>query len=273
MTGEEWWLPIAVCVGVAWLALLVRFWNQGRLLGSRTSGWCALVFAVWTAGVAGLASSLLMPHASRVPPVLVGAVAAWALVSLVGREEERQLQSVPLLKLFTLYGSVLLERLSEQVRYDESQWCRNLAQGFCNGLELQRFNNGVHYVLELRVDVPGRPAARRTQLQQDITELHREAQAAVDKWLKQERALEKHVGDLDEHAVAAAEGRYRDARAQAEQRCCFLLAIAYKSGRRSTDRQILEVKQGIAHDGLDHTGISDVMPGRVPGPRSTHHQP
>ncbi|MFD4629105.1 hypothetical protein ACFVYR_04285 [Streptomyces sp. NPDC058284] len=239
------------------MALLVRFWREGRLLATRTSQWCAVLFVAWTACVAGLASFYLMPHASSVPPALVGAVAGWALVSQVGREEERQLQHVPLLKLFTLYDSVLLERLARQLKHDEALWCRSLARGFCESWELRMFMDDVRDVLLLRADVTGLATTLlRSDLKDEIERRHGEAVVALNAWTSETRATEKLSGDPDTHILADAELRVRNARGQAEQRCCFLLGIAYTEGNRSTDREIFSIKENLRHDGVEH-GMPD----------------
>lgn len=252
MSNGQWLLPVVVSAGVTWVALLVRFWREGRLLATGSSRWCSLLFVVWTACIAGLASSWLMPYASNVPPAVVGAVAGWALVSSVGREQEKQLQSVPLLKLLTLYDSVLLERLAEQLKHDEVTWCRRLAQGFCESWELRSFIDDVRIILILRVDVPGRTTQRRTVLEDEINTRHGEAVTAVTKWTAQARAMEKVSGHPDSHVVAEAARKCRNARGQAEQYCCSLLGVAYKEGKRSTDREILDIKRKLQHDGVDH---------------------
>ncbi|GGR87323.1 hypothetical protein GCM10010252_27580 [Streptomyces aureoverticillatus] len=274
VSGTQWLLPVGVCAGVTWVALLVRFWREGRLLATRTSRWCAVAFVAWTACVAGLASFWLMPHASRVPPTLVGAIAGWALVSQVGREQERQLQNVPLLKLFTLYDSVLLERLARQLKHDEVTWCRQLARGFCESWELRSFIDDVRNILLLRVDVSGLTAHRRTNLKEEINIRYDEAVASLNKWTTQARAREKASEDPNPHVLADAEMKYRNARGQAEQKCCFLLGIAYKEGNRSTDREIFNIKTALQHDGVEHGTQNGPAPSRwVSLPRQARSRP
>ncbi|MFD9905097.1 hypothetical protein [Streptomyces sp. NPDC059063] len=251
MTGKEWWLPVVVCAAVTWVALLVRFWGEGRLLGTWMSRWCAMVFVAWTALLAGMASFWLTPYASHVPPAIVGAVVGWALVSSVGKEQERQMQTAPLVKLLTLYDSVLLERLAEQLKDDEATWCEGLAQGFCESFELQCFIDDIQKRLLLRVDVAGRPVQRQKRLRQHINERHSEAQNAVNEWATQEK-LRGYGGTL---TAAEAERKCLKARGEAEQRCCHLLGIAYKAGKRSTDREITELKTRLAH-GRAHQGMT-----------------
>ncbi|XLQ67075.1 hypothetical protein ABDJ25_03055 [Streptomyces actinocidus] len=252
MTGKEWWLPVVVCAGVTWVALLVRFWGEGRLLATWTSRRCAVVFVAWTAWLAGMASFWLTPYASHIPPALVGAVVGWALVSSVGKEQEKQMQTAPLVKLLTLYDSVLLERLAEQLKYDEAIWCEGLAQGFCESFELQRFVDGVRYQLLLRVDVPGRPVQRRERLRKEINARHKEAQDAVQEWAAQEQAIEKQSRYTHSDTLTETQRKCLYARGEAEQRCCILLSIAYRNGKRSTDRGITERKSRLAHDRTQH---------------------
>jgi hypothetical protein len=258
----QWLLPVGVCAGVTWVALLIRFWSEGRLMATGSSRWCTVLFVAWTACVAGLASLWLMPHASRIPPALVGAIAGWALVSQVGREEERQLQNVPLLKLLTLYASVLLERLARQLKHDEVMWCEKLAQGFCESWELRRFIETVRNVLLPRTDVSGFTAQRTAGQRKRINGRYEEAVTALNEWTAQERDKEKARNDPDPYALKEAELQCRNARGRAERHCCFLLGIAYKEGSRSTDREILRLKVSLGHDDVEHGIARGVAQGR-----------
>ncbi len=272
MWGVEWWLPITACAAVTWISLLIRFFRKGRLLGSRASRWCSLQFVVWTSCLAGLASFWLVPHASRVPPFIVGAVAGAALVTQVGRDEEKRLQDVPLLKLLTLYASVLLERLADQLKLDEETWCTQLAEGFCESFELQHFADNVRRTLLRRVHVPGRTAQQRKQLEREIDEAHKDAQAAVNEWTLQEREKDKLAWHADSRALAEADRKCRNAQGQAEHRCCFLLAIAYQTGKSSTDRQFLQLKQQQAHEGIAHARTAADVQVRRSMPWRRHQQ-
>ncbi|MEU6768111.1 hypothetical protein ABZ916_37115 [Streptomyces sp. NPDC046853] len=157
-----------------------------------------------------------------------------------------------MLKLLTLYASVLLERLARQLKHDEVTWCEGLAQGFCESWELRSFIETVRNVLLPRTDVSGFTAQRSASLKKRINGRYEEAVTALNEWTVQERDKEKARNDPDPYALKEADLKCRNARGRAERHCCFLLGIAYKEGNRSTDREILRLKISLGHDNVEH---------------------
>ncbi|MFH9426342.1 hypothetical protein [Streptomyces sp. NPDC017529] len=230
------------------MALLIRFRGEGRILATAASRGRFVIFVVWTASVAGLASTLLVPYASNVPPAIVGAAAGIAVVFRTGQAKQ---PSDIVLKVLTLYNSVLLERLAEQVKSDEADWSLRLAEGFCESFELEGFIDDVKSYLLQRTEIPGRTKQRTSAMKRSITATHQQAQTAVRAWATQERNAQKLNSPASGDAISA-ERKVRNARARAEQHCCFLLGIAYKFGNRAADRKIEALKGKQSHHGVRH---------------------
>ncbi|MFE3181732.1 hypothetical protein ACFXKR_12740 [Streptomyces violascens] len=222
----------------------------------------ALLVVVWTSCVAGLASAFLLPHASRLPPMALGAAAGLGVASRTAANKGQQPGGGAVLKTLTAYDSLILDHLVDQLSNQEVEWCARLAGGFCWAHELGDFAEDVQDFLVARVDASSLPAQRLSLRRRNIIATHKNIQIAVQKWAAQERELTKARGTSPAE-VERAERKCRNARATAEQRCRLLLGIAYKTGNRAKDRKIETLKTRLAHDGAPH-GMTGVPTARTP---------
>ncbi|MFI6476151.1 hypothetical protein ACIBL5_38720 [Streptomyces sp. NPDC050516] len=251
MTGNEWWIPVATCAVVTWGSLLVRFHGKARLMATWKSRRWALLVVVWTSCVAGLVSAFLLPHASRLPPLALGAAAGLGVASRTSTNKGQQPGGGAVIKTLTAYDSVILDHLVDQLSNQQAEWCDRLAGGFCWAHELEDFAEDVQRFLIARVDAASPSAQRLSLRRRTITATHKNIQTAVQRWATQERELIKARGTSPSE-VERLERKCRKARAEAEQHCLTLLGIAYKTGNRTNDRKIEALKAKLAHDGAPH---------------------
>ncbi|MEV0260572.1 hypothetical protein AB0I49_04420 [Streptomyces sp. NPDC050617] len=254
----EWVLPAAVCAGVAWVGLVYRFREDGRLLGTVRSAALAVAVVLWTSGVAALASGFLLPHASSVPPIAVGAVAGSGVVPR-GRGE--QTSGRALLAVLTLGDSLLLASLARRLQADRADWCDRLVLGFHDCWDLDVFSDEVKRHLLMRVDVRGRTQRSRSSIRREITDRYKDVQTAAQKWAKAETDIGKTCLQQCRPRTREEERRAKRAFGEAEQYCRHLLELAHTHGKRSSDRKIAELRA--RHLPMRHPMA---LPG-VPGPR------
>ncbi|MEU7043778.1 hypothetical protein [Streptomyces varsoviensis] len=254
----EWLLPAGVCAGVAWVGLVYRFREDGRLLGTARSAALAGCVVLWTSGVAALASGLLLPNASSVPPIAVGAVAGSGVVPR-GRGE--QTSGRALMAVLTLGDSLLLASLARRLQEDRADWCDRLVHGFHDCWDLDLFSDEVKRYLLMRVDVRGRTSRSRSTLRREILDRYKDVQSAAQRWAKAEADIGKTCLQQGRPRTREEERRAKRAFGEAEQYCRHLLELAHTYGKRSGDRKISELRG--RHLPLRHTVV---LPG-VPRPR------
>lgn len=237
---SEWVLPAAVCAPVTWVCLIFRFREDGRLLGTVRSAGLTVAVVLWTAGMAAVASGLLLPHASSVPPVAVGAAAGWG-VAPRGRGEQNTDKAF--MAVLTLGNSLLLHQLALRLRTDRAEWCERMAGGFRDCWDLDAFAGGVRHHLLQRVDAPGRPVRLRTQMKREINERHNEVRSAAQRWITVETKVGKACQQQARGATRDEVRRVRRAFGEAEQYLVCLLELAHAHGKRSDADRLLELKR------------------------------
>ncbi|GHF23556.1 hypothetical protein [Streptomyces morookaense] len=235
----EWVLPAAVCAPVTWVCLIFRFREDGRLLGTVRSAGLTVAVVLWTSGMAAVASGLLLPHASSVPPVAVGAAAGWG-VAPRGREQG---DKSAVMAVLTLGNSLLLHQLALRLRTDRAEWCERMAGGFRDCWDLDAFAGGVRHHLLLRVDAPGRPVRLRTQMKREINERYNEVRTAAQRWITLETKVQKSCQQHARPATRDEIRRVRRAFGEAEQYLVCLLELAHAHGKRSDAERLLELKR------------------------------
>ncbi|MFF7726141.1 hypothetical protein [Streptomyces sp. NPDC008001] len=236
---SEWLLPAAVCAPVTWVCLVHRFRGQGRLLGTVRSAASALAVVLWTSAMAALASGLLLPHASDIPPAAVGAVAGAGLVPKRRTEQAEH----PVMAILTLGHSLLISSLMVRLQADRAEWCARMAAGFGNCWELDVFADRVARHLKSRVDVPGRSPKGKSGLTVMIKERYEEVRAAVQHADTLETEIEKACEDEQRERTREESGRTLRALGEAEHLCAYLLELAHAHGKRSDDKKILELRR------------------------------
>ncbi|QLE72959.1 hypothetical protein FGW37_16370 [Streptomyces rectiverticillatus] len=245
MTGNqtsvlsEWILPAAVCAPVTWVCLVHRFRGQGRLLGTVRSVSSALAVVLWTSAMAALASGLLLPHASSVPPAAVGVVAGAGLVPKKRTEQAEH----PVMAIVTLGHSLLINSLMLRLQTDRAEWCARMTGGFDNCWELDVFADRVARHLRSRVDVPGRSPKGRSGLVTSIKDRYEEVRAAVQQADTLETEIEKVCKDEQRERTPQEAGRMLRAFGEAEHLCACLLELAHAHGKRSDDKKILALRR------------------------------
>ncbi|GAA0446513.1 hypothetical protein ABZ951_05750 [Streptomyces sp. NPDC046215] len=237
---SEWVLPAAICAPVTWVCLVWRFREDGRLLGTVRSAASAVAVVLWTSGMAALASGLLLPHVSSVPPAAVGAVTG---LGLVPRRKLESSGEHPLMVIVTLGDSLLLSSLALRLQADRAEWCDRMAEGFQDCWELDSFADQVRAHLLARVDASGRTARSRTQLRREIVERHREVRSAAQKWITIETKIEKLCQQQRRERTREEVRQVRRAFGEAEHFCAGLLRLAHMYGKRSDDKKILALKR------------------------------
>jgi hypothetical protein len=236
----EWVLPAGVCAPVTLLCLIWRFREDGRLFGTARSTVSAVAVVLWTSGMAAMASGLLLPHASSVPPAAVGAVAG---LGLVPKRKLEQGGEHPLMAIVTLGDSLLLSSLAVRLRTDRAEWCHRMASGFQDCWDLDEFADRVRRHLLSRVDVPGRASRSRTNLKQKIAERHEEVRTAAQKWITIETKIEKSCEQQARARTREEVGQARRAFGEAEHYCAGLLELAHAHGKRSDDKVIRALRR------------------------------
>ncbi|MEV4921816.1 hypothetical protein [Streptomyces roseoverticillatus] len=236
---SEWILPAVVCAPVTWVCLVHRFRGQGRLLGTVRSAASALAVVLWTSAMAALASGLLLPHASAVPPAAVGIVAGAGLVPKRRTEQAEH----PVMAILTLGHSLLINSLMDRLQTDRADWCARLADGFDNCWELDVFADRVARHLRSRVEVPGRPSRGKNGPATSIEVRYEEVRAAVQRADTLETEIEKACADEQRGRTREETGRTLRAFGEAEHLCARLLELAHAHGKRSDDRKILELRR------------------------------
>ncbi|MGW1072186.1 hypothetical protein [Streptomyces sp. NPDC002537] len=240
---SEWVLPAGVCAPVTWVCLVWRFREDGRLLGTFRSAAAAVAVVLWTAAMAALASGLLLPHASSVPPAAVGAVAG---LGLMPKRKAGESGEHPLMAIVTLGDSLLLNSLAMRLRTDRAEWCHAMATGFPDGWDLDVFADRVRRHLLARVDTPGRTGRTRADLKKRIDERHREVRAAAQKWITLEQKIEKLCDQQVRERTRDEIRQARRAFGEAEHLCAYLLDLAHAHGKRSDDRVILALRRELS---------------------------
>ncbi|WP_344118294.1 hypothetical protein [Streptomyces blastmyceticus] len=239
---SEWVLPAVVCAPVTWVCLVWRFREEGRLLGTVRSAAAAAAVVIWTSGMAALASGLLLPHASSVPPAAVGAVAG---LGLVPKRKAGESGEHPLMAIVTLGDSLLLNSLALRLRTDRAEWCHAMATGFPDCWDLDAFADRVRAHLMTRVDTPGRTARGRTNLKREICERHRDVRVAAQKWITIETKIEKLCQQQGRERTREEIRQARRAFGEAEHLCTYLLDLAHAHGKRSDDRVLLALRHEV----------------------------
>ncbi|MEV4436763.1 hypothetical protein [Streptomyces sp. NPDC049585] len=237
---SEWLLPAAVCAPVTWVCLVARFREEGRLLGTARSSALALCVVLWTSGMAALASGLLLPHASSVPPLAVGAVTGWGVLPR-GRGEQNGSRAA--LAVLTLGNSLLLHQLALRLRADRAAWCERLATGFRDCWDLDAFAGDVRRHLLLRVDVPGRTGRTRTHLRREINQRYQDVRGAAQKWITLETKVEKACQQQGRGPHREELRQVRRAFGEAEQYLQFLLELEHAHGKRDGAARLEALKQ------------------------------
>ncbi|MFE0042156.1 hypothetical protein [Streptomyces albireticuli] len=235
----EWVLPAAICAPVTWVCLVWRFREDGRLLGTVRSAASAVAVVLWTAAMAALASGLLLPHASSVPPAAVGVVAG---LGLVPKRKLEQSGEHPLMAIVTLGDSLLLNSLAMRLQTDRAEWSYRMAGGFQDCWDLDTFADRVRQHLLSRVDAPGRTGRSRTHLRKEIVERHRDVRTAAQKWITVETRIEKACQQQGRERTREELRQARRAFGEAEQYCAYLLDLAHAHGKRSDDRRIRDLR-------------------------------
>lgn len=237
---SEWVLPAVVCAPVTWVCLVFRFREEGRLLGSLRSVGLAVGVVLWTSGVAAVASGLLLPHASSVPPMAVGAVAGSGVIPR-GRGEQAGARAT--MAVLTLGDSLLLHQLALRLRIDRADWCDRMAEGFRDCWDLDAFAGALRSHLLLRVDVPGRTGRTRTALRREIVERHAEVRTAAQKWITVETRVDKVCQQQRRRPTREEARLVRRAFGEAEQYLKHLLELEHAHGKRSDGGKILELRR------------------------------
>ncbi|MBH1937386.1 hypothetical protein I5Q34_24480 [Streptomyces sp. AV19] len=237
---SEWLLPAVVCAPVTWVSLVFRFREEGRLLGTARSAALTVGVVLWTSAVAAVAGGLLLPHASSVPPVAVGAVAGTGVIPR-GRAEQTGARAV--LAVLTLGDSLLLHQLALRLRSDRADWCDRMAEGFRDCWDLDAFATALKDHLLMRVDVPGRTGRARTALRKEIAERHAEVRAAAQKWITAETKVDKACQQQGRRPTPEEARLVRRAFGEAEQYLRHLLELGHAYGKRSDARRLLELRE------------------------------
>lgn len=237
---SEWVLPAAICAPVTWVCLVFRFREDGRLLGTYRSAALALCVVLWTSGMAALASGLLLPHASSVPPAAVGAATGWGVIPR-GRGEQSGGRAV--MAVVTLGNSLLLHELALRLRTDRADWCDRLAEGFGDCWDLDAFAGDVRRHLLMRVDVSGRTNRMRAAVKREIGERHREVRAAAQKWITVETRIDKTCQQQGRRPTRDEIRLVRRAFGEAEQYLKHLLELEHTYGKRSDAEKLRELKR------------------------------
>ncbi len=270
---SEWLLPAAVCAPVTWVCLVFRFREDGRLLGTFRSAALALCVVLWTSGMAALASGLLLPHASSVPPVAVGAVTGWGVIPR-GRSEQSGGRAA--MAVLTLGNSLLLHQLALRLRTDRADWCERLATGFGDCWDLDAFAGDVRRHLLMRVDVPGRTSRSRTRLKREINDRHKDVRAAAQKWITVETKVEKACQQQGRRPDREEIRQVRRAFGEAEQYLWYLLELEHAYGKRSDGERLFALKRRylppVGPEGVPDGEPADA-PVPVPGPAGPHDAP
>ncbi|UGY92926.1 hypothetical protein [Streptomyces gobiensis] len=225
---------------MTWVCLVYRFREDGRLLGTVRSTALTVAVVLWTAGMAALASGLLLPHASSVPPAAVGAMAGLGMAPK-GRSEQRSGNAV--MAVLTLGNSLLLHSLALRLRTDRADWCHRLASGFPDCWDLGIYADSVRHHLLLRVDVPGRPSRTRSNMRREIAERYKEVRTAAQAWATLESEIENACQQQARHRTHAEILKVRRAFGEAQYYCERLLELAHAHGKRSNDTRLLELKK------------------------------
>ncbi|GGX91833.1 hypothetical protein [Streptomyces hiroshimensis] len=236
---SEWILPAVVCAPVTWVCLVHRFRGQGRLLGSVRSASAAVAVVLWTSAMAALASGLLLPHASSVPPAAVGVVAGAGLVPKKRTEQAEH----PVMAIVTLGHSLLINSLMLRLQTDRADWCARMAGGFDNCWEIDIFADRVARHLKARVDVPGRSPKGKSGLVTSIKDRYEEVRAAVQHADTLETEIEKTCKDEQRERTRQEAGRMTRAFGEAEHLCAYLLELAHAHCKRSDDKKILALRR------------------------------
>ncbi|MFH8787325.1 hypothetical protein [Streptomyces roseoverticillatus] len=244
MAGDQtsvfsvWILPAVVCAPVTWVCLVYRFRGQGRLLGTVRSAASALAVVLWTSAMAALASGLLLPHASAVPPAAVGIVAGAGLVPKRRTEQAEH----PVMAILTLGHSLLISSLMVRLQTDRADWCGRMAAGFGSCWELDVFADRVARHLRSR-DVSSRSSKGKSGLTAMTKERYEEVRTAVQHADILETEIEKACMDEQRERTREEIGRTLRAFGEAEHLCAYLLELAHAHGKRSDDRKILELRR------------------------------
>ncbi|MEV4443178.1 hypothetical protein AB0K09_30075 [Streptomyces sp. NPDC049577] len=237
---SEWVLPALVCAPVTWVSLVFRYREDGRLLGTVRSAALTVAAVLWTSGMAALASGLLLPHASSVPPVAVGVVAGSGVVPR-GRGDQGGGRAV--MAVLTLGNSLLLAQLAQRLRTDRADWCERMAAGFRDCWDLDAFAAAVQQHLLLRVDVPGRPVRARAALRREINDRYREVRTAAQKWITLETKVEKVCQQHGRRPTREETRQVRRAFGEAERYLKGLLELEHAHGKRSDAGKILGLRR------------------------------
>ncbi|MEV5511127.1 hypothetical protein [Streptomyces orinoci] len=236
----EWALPAMVCAPVTWVCLVFRFREEGRLLGSPRSFGLAVAVLLWTSAMAAVASGLVLPHASDVPPVAVGAIAGSGVIPR-GRSEQGGARAV--LAVLTLGDSLLLQQLALRLRLDRAEWCDRMAEGFADCWDLDAFAGALKNHLLHRVDVHGRTSRARTQLRREIAERHAAVRAAAQRWITIETRIDKACQQQGRCPTREEQRLVRRAFGEAEQYLRYLLELEHAHGKRSDHGRVRELRE------------------------------
>lgn len=241
---DHWWPLSSICAGATWLSLLVRFHKRGRLLGTKRSAGAALFVVVWVACAAGPLAALAIAHASALPSSLVGAGTGAGVASWPGRNKRQSRKEVmpgpgkegPAGKFLDGMDALMLGLLTDQMAFDQHEWCESVASDFADGYELRDFLAQLELYLLRRVgiepeqqtdDSPKPLAAKH------INAAYQQALTAAKAWITKETAYEKKQREDVGAKVAEAKTDCARARGEATNLCCALLKFAYNQGRRS----------------------------------------
>lgn len=237
-------LPAAVCTGASWIGLVIRFAGRGRLSGTRRSRWlfCSVVAA--TTLVTVLTSTVLLPHASELPPVAVGLVAG----SAVAPRQRARSGGQAATALFTFGISHLLGLLSTRLTDDRADWCEEMTLGLTDGYALLRFASDAKGHLLARLESPGFGVTAKTlnSRKSDINTRFLEAKKAAERSIKTETDIEKALRSDGRQATQDERMQALCRFGEALNACRLLLHPARDHGRRSSDRRLMTLRDQAA---------------------------
>lgn len=248
----QWLAPGAACAILTWVCLLLRFADKGRLLASRHSLGLALLIVAVTTAATFVTSEALLPHAGRVPHVVVGLAAGGTLVPRRARQDDGR---GTVLAVVTLGVALLLDRIEQRLAHDRAEWCDRLLGGFTECWQLDLFAHDLQLHLLDRL----RDAKKRKEVEQRFKEVCEHIACARDT-----------IAALDEtHRLRAAsrlaEGRDPGSPEQFQRRlafgaarasCARLLALAWVYGRRTSDREVVRLAAACVKHSLDNPTAS-----------------
>ncbi|MDX3078429.1 hypothetical protein [Streptomyces sp. MI02-7b] len=237
-------LPAAACTAASWIGLVIRFYGRGRLSGTwRSRGCFALVIAA-TTGVTVLTSTVLLPHASQLPPVAVGLVAG----SAVAPRQKAPSSGRAVTALLTFGISYLLGELSRRLANDRADWGEEMTRGLTDGYVLREFACAARDHMLARLGEPGfgvsakALAKRRAEIETRCAE----AVKAAEKSIKTDTDIEKSLRDTGRLATQQDRTQSRMKLGEARHYCQLMLHLAHDHGPRSNDHGLRSLRAGIA---------------------------